>query len=309
MILTVTPNPSIDREILIPGFRLGAIHRPQRVVALAGGKGLNVARTIKRLGGEVCACTILGGHNGRWVEAQLESEGIPLFSAWGTGETRISTSIADPENHKLTEIYEGGPQIDQGIWERFEAAYQSALPQAKWVTFSGSLPPGAPQDGYLRLMRRAQEMDIPVLVDTHGETLHEIIPQGPGLVKVNAEEAGEILGGKITAMEQASTASRGLCERGAHTAIITLGDRGAVIAREGQAWYARAPQVEVMAAVGSGDALLGGFVLGLSRGMSILDALCLGVAAGAANAATLGTGVVEKEVVEGLLEKIEVQRI
>jgi len=309
MILTVTPNPSIDREILIPGFRLGAIHRPQRVVALAGGKGLNVARTIKRLGGEVSACTILGGHNGRWIEAQLESEGIPLFSAWGRGETRISTSIADPENHNLTEIYEGGPQIDRETWKRFEAAYQSALPKAEWVTFSGSLPPGAPQDGYLRLLRRAQEMDIPVLLDTHGEILHEIIPQGPWLVKMNAEEAGEILGKQITTLDQASAASQGLCERGARTAIITLGDRGAVIAREGQAWYARAPQVEVLAAVGSGDAMLGGFVLGISRGMPMLDALRLGVASGAANAATLGTGVVEKEIVEGLLEKIEIQRI
>jgi 1-phosphofructokinase family hexose kinase len=309
MILTVTPNPSIDREILVPGFRLGAIHRPQQVISLAGGKGLNVARTIKRLGGEVCACTLLGGHNGRWIEAQLESEGIPLFSAWGVGETRISTSIADPENHKLTEIYEGGPQIDRETWERFEAAYQSALPQAEWVTFSGSLPPGAPQDGYLRLLRRAQEMDILVLVDTHGETLHEIIPQGPWLVKVNAEEAGEILGQSITTITQAGVAARRICERGARTAIVTLGAQGAVAAHESQAWYAQAPQVEVLAAVGSGDALLGGFVLGVSRGMPMLDALRLGVAAGAANAATLGTGLVEKEIVEGLLEKIEIQRI
>jgi 1-phosphofructokinase family hexose kinase len=309
MILTVTPNPSIDREILVPGFRPGAIHRPQRVVSLAGGKGLNVARTIKRLGGEVSACTILGGFNGRWVEAQLESEGIPLFSAWGAGETRISTSIADPENHKLTEIYEGGPQIDRETWERFEDAYQSALPKAEWVTFSGSLPPGAPSDGYLRLLRRAQDMDIPVLVDTHGEILHEIIPQGPWLVKVNAEEAGEILGQSITTITQAGVAARRICERGVRTAIVTLGAQGAVAAHESQAWYAQAPQVEVLAAVGSGDALLGGFVLGLSRGMSMLNALRLGVAAGAANAATLGTGLVEKEIVEGLLENIEIQRL
>lgn len=305
MILTVTPNPSIDREILIPGFRLGAIHRPQRVVALAGGKGLNVARTIKRLGGEVCACTLLCGHNGRWIEAQLQSEGIPLFAAWGAGETRISTSIADPENQKLTEIYEGGPQIDPETWERFEAAFQSALPKAEWITFSGSLPPGAPQDGYLRLLRRAQERHIPVLVDTHGQTLHEIIPQQPWLVKVNAEEAGEILEQSITTVTQAGVAARGFCQRGARTAIVTLGAQGAVAALGSQAWYAQAPQVEVMAAVGSGDALLGGFVLGFTRGMTILDALRLGVAAGAANAVTLGTGVVELEIVEGLQKKVD----
>jgi 1-phosphofructokinase family hexose kinase len=309
LILTVTPNPSIDREILIPGFSLGAIHRPQRVVALAGGKGLNVSRTIKCLGGEVCACTLLCGHNGRWIEAQLVSEGIPLAAAWGDGETRISTSIADPENRTLTEIYEGGPQIDPETWMRFEAAYESALSGAGWITFSGSLPPGAPQDGYLRLLRRAKVQDIPVLVDTHGETLREIIPQQPWLVKVNAEEAGEILGGQIATLIQASAASRSLCERGAQAAIITLGDRGAVVAREGQAWYARAPKIEIMAAVGSGDALLGGFVLGISRGMPMLDALRLGVAAGAANAATLGTGVVEKEIVEGLREQVEIQEL
>ncbi|MBN1149086.1 MAG: 1-phosphofructokinase family hexose kinase [Anaerolineales bacterium] len=306
MILTVTPNPSIDRQILAAGFRLGAIHRPQRVVSLAGGKGLNVARAIKRLGGEVHACALLCGHNGRWIEEQLAQEGIPLSAAWSDGETRLCTSIVDPENAQLTEIYENGPQIDPETWERFEAAFQQALPKVEWVTFSGSLPPGAPEHGYTQLLRFAKQRDIPLLVDTHGEGLRDIIPDHPWLVKVNAQEASEILGGQITSLSQAVEAAQGLCELGARAAIVTLGAQGAAAASSGQAWRARAPQVEVLAAVGSGDALLGGVVLGMARRLSIPESLRLGVAAGAANAATLGTGMIERETVEALLDRVEI---
>ena len=96
MIVTVTPNPSIDKAILVPGFRLGAIHRPERVLPLAGGKGLNVASTIKRLGGKVRACVLLAGHNGHWSEDQLGREEIPASIAWAEGETRSCYSVIDP---------------------------------------------------------------------------------------------------------------------------------------------------------------------------------------------------------------------
>jgi 1-phosphofructokinase len=96
MILTGKPNPSIDKAIPVPGFRLGDIHRPERVVAVAGGKGLNVSRTIKRLGSEGRACVLLAGHNRRWIEERLAGEGIPASIAWAERETCTCNSIIDP---------------------------------------------------------------------------------------------------------------------------------------------------------------------------------------------------------------------
>jgi 1-phosphofructokinase family hexose kinase len=306
MIVVVAPNPSIDKALLIPGFRLGVIHRPERLVAVAGGKGLNVARAIHRLGGGVRACALLAGHSGRWIADQLWQEGIPVEIAWANGETRTSFSIVDPGSGQLTEVYEAGPPIDLPAWQRFEHAFELSLDEVRWATVSGSLPDGAPLDGYARLLRLAGEYGARTLVDARGEVLRSALEETPWLIKLNAAEAGEFLGQPVNSAQSAIAAAHALCQSGAGSTIITLGAEGAVAVNPSGAWYATPPAIAALAPVGSGDAFLGGLVLGLSRGLNLVEALRLAVAAGAANTLTLGTSLLERQQVDHLMGQVQV---
>lgn len=309
MILAVAPTPSVDRSIIVHGFRLGAIHRPGKVLAVAGGKGLNVARAIKRLGGQVQACALLAGFSGRWIEDQLRQEGIPVVIVWGEGETRTSTSIIDPKTGRLTEVYEYGDPVSPAAWQAFEQAFTQALPSVDWATLSGRLPVGAPADGYARLLAELNRRLIPAVLDASGEAFRHGLAASPQVVKVNASEAAEILEMEVITPQQAARAGEVLRSKGAAVVVITLGSRGAVAVGEEGCWFGVAPAIQALAPVGSGDAFLGGFVLAYSGGLPLPEALRAGIAAGAANALTLGQAVFDPVDVQRFASAIQIGSI
>jgi 1-phosphofructokinase family hexose kinase len=293
----------------VPGFHLGVIHRPERLINLAGGKGLNVARVIRQLGGDSSVCLLLGGHSGAWFADELRREGIPADIAWSQGETRTCTSILDPETRTVTEIYEAGSGIKPEEWADFESLAGKALGHVAIATLSGSLPAGAPLDGYSRLIEQAHNRKIPVVLDTHGEPLRAALAAGPYMVKVNAREAAEITGREaIRTPGDAARATRMLREGGIAVAVITLGRAGAVAAGDQGTWFAAPPPVPALSAVGSGDALLAGLILALQNGEPLAEALRLGVAVGAANTLVPGAGLFDNETVTGLLPRVTVER-
>jgi tagatose 6-phosphate kinase len=309
MILTVAPNPSIDRELVIPSFRLGEIHRPQQVLSLAGGRGLNVARAIRRLGGAVKTCLLLAGHNGRWIAGQLEKEGIDYAAAWAGGETRISTSIIDPDAKTLTEIYERSEPISPQEWTYFEQTLQTAVKGAAWATFSGSLPIGAPKEGFARLLMMMRACGIPCIVDTRDEYLRGALRMGPEIVKVNAAEAAAIVGQEISSWDTAIQAAQTLRSMGAQVAMITLGEQGAIAASPQGAWIGHSPVVQAFAPVGSGDAFLGGLALAFARGEELPQAFRLAIAAGTANTLTLGPAMVDAQTVAELAPQVIIEPV
>jgi len=307
--LAITPTPSIDRAMVIPGFQLGEIHRPQKVLSQAGGKGLNVARAIRRLGGSVKACLLLAGYNGRWIAEQLEKEGIGFTAAWADGETRISTSIIDPTRTGLTEIYERGEPINYQAWECFEENLQASLPDAVWATFSGSLPPGAPPDGLARLISIVKSEEKPYVVDVRGKFLSGALSERPMIVKINASEAAEVLSRPVVNVEQALEAADSLCRLGVGTSIITLGSQGAVAASQEGRWYGQSPAIQAIAPVGSGDSFLGALVMALSQDSKLPDALRQGIAAGAANAMTIGVAMIDPQTVAEIADQVVINPV
>ena len=190
MIAFVAASPSIDRTHVVEALTPGEIHRPQHVVAVAGGKALNAARAAHALGADVHAIALLGGHAGRWVAAALEEEGVTCDAVAGPGETRICLSVSDGE--ALTEFYEPGPALDPEHWAALEAAAARVAASARWVGVAGSLPPGAPADAAARLLRVAREAGARVALDVSGEALRLGLEAGPDFVKVNAAEAAEL---------------------------------------------------------------------------------------------------------------------
>ncbi|HEY7755631.1 MAG TPA: PfkB family carbohydrate kinase [Actinomycetota bacterium] len=291
MILSVAASPSIDKLFEVERVIPGAIHRPEGFVQVPGGKGLNVARAAHSLGADVLATGILAGHAGRWLAEALDAEGVPGTFAWVAGETRASLSVADRERGGLTEFYERGQDIGSEGWSALEDVVRAALPGRSWMTMSGNLPLGAPDDGYARLIRIARDAGVRTALDAREAALAEGFDAGPDLVKVNDEEAGWFLGTRIASLADARGAAERLHARlGGLGAIVTCGADGALIAGpDGVVVHGRL-YVQGPYPVGSGDAFLGGLVTALDRGDPWRGALRLALGAATANAEVPGAG-------------------
>jgi 1-phosphofructokinase family hexose kinase len=292
LIVCVAANPSIDKLFVVRRVTPGAIHRPDGFVQVPGGKGLNVARAAHSLGADVRATGVLGGHAGRWLAEALAAEGVPGAFGWVDGETRASLSVADLETDGLTEFYERGDDIGPDGWDRLEAAVREVLPGATWMTLSGNLPPGAPDDGYARLIAIARVAGARTALDARERALAEGIAASPDVVKVNQEEAGWLLGTDLASPRDAREAALALRDRlgGAGAGIVTCGAEGASVAGpDGGLLHGRL-YVKGPYPVGSGDAFLGGLVTALDRGDAWDEAVALGLGAATANAETPGAG-------------------
>jgi 1-phosphofructokinase family hexose kinase len=293
VILCVAASPSVDKLFEVDRVEVGAIHRPTEFVQVPGGKGLNVARSAHALGAEVTATGVLAGHAGRWIEEALAADGVPSRFAWVEGETRASLSVADMTGRGLTEFYERGWDIGATGWEQLEGIVRELLPSSGWMTLSGNLPVGAPDDGYARLVAMARQAGVPAALDARDEALLLGVSAGPQIVKVNAEEAGGLLGTKVATLEDAKAAAeeiRWRVDGDGRAAIVTRGAEGAVVVTpDGAAFQARLYQ-QGPYPVGSGDAFLAGLVTGLDRHWGWSDALALALGAAAANAEMPGAG-------------------
>jgi 1-phosphofructokinase len=308
MIICVAANPSIDKLFVVDQVTTGAIHRPLDFVQVAGGKGLNVARAAFALGADVEAVSLLGGHAGAWIAAALESEGVGGHFAWADSETRSCLSVADAGGN-LTEFYEAGAEIDARAWDDFETVVQERLQGASWLILSGSLPRGAPSSGYADLTNAARGHGVAVALDTRDESLIEALSAKPDIVKVNASEAGDLIGSLVTSPSEAGTAASKLLVRtGGRAVVITLGTKGAVAAFRDQLWQgssdARGPYP-----VGSGDAFLAGLLTALDRGADWRSAFALALGAGGANAEEPGAGRLQRVRAEAIAAGAEIEQL
>jgi 1-phosphofructokinase family hexose kinase len=291
MILCLTLNPAIDRTLVVSRLRPGEVHRTARVVVAAGGKGLNVARAIRVLGGEPLCMGFLGGHSGRLLAELAGREGLRGAWTWIEGETRTCAIVLDEASHEATVFNEQGPAVPAGDWPRLMAAVLRESEEKDIVCASGSLPPGSPPELFAELLTPLARAGKQVWVDTGGSALKAAIGVGGINVKVNGDEAGAVLNGEpATTVNLAVAAARELNRRGAGNVVITLGSLGAVMASGSESFHAQPPTIEVTSAVGSGDSFLGGLMNGLAGGATMVEALKAGTAAGAANALAVGGG-------------------
>ncbi len=310
MIVCVAANPSIDKLFEVDHLQVGEIHRPNAFVTVPGGKGLNVARAAHALGASVHATGILAGHAGRWLEEAFAAEGVPATFAWSDGETRASLSVADAETKGLTEFYERGDDIGPGGWVRLEEVVRGLLPgTGGWITVSGNLPPGAPEDGYARLIGFARDAGVRTALDAREAALQRGVGARPNLVKVNVEEAGWLLGTELATEGECRAAALAIRDRldDDAVAIVTRGADGAVVAMPGASVLVGRLYEEGPYPVGSGDAFLAGLVSSLERGDDWVDAIALALGAATANAELPGAGRLDPDRARRLAEAAEVR--
>jgi 1-phosphofructokinase len=280
VIICIAANPSVDRTLAVDRLVMGRIHRPHEVAVVAGGKGLNAARAAKVLGAQVRAVALVGGHAGRWIVEQCEQEGLELATAWAAGETRSSHSVAAP-GQEMTEFYEPGAAVTGEEWAAFAELAARHAAGATWTTVSGSLPAGAPGDGYVPLVGLSR---------TAFDSREQGLAARPAVVKVNAAEAAELTGRPAASRSDALSAARTLHEASGGAAIVTRGAEGAVMVTPDGRGLSAGLTAEGRFPVGSGDAFLAGLVVALDAGAEWGDALAAAAGAGAANAEQPGPG-------------------
>lgn len=306
MLLAITPNPTIDRILHVPQLQIGQVHRATETFMSAGGKGLNVARTAQTLGLEVLCTGPLAGHTGRSLAELAAAEGLQTDWYWlPAGETR-NCLLINHDRGDTSVINEPGWPMGASDWEGFERHLSKLAEPASAVSFSGSLPLGIPGESFAQIARSTVSSSRPVYVDTSGAALDAVLKNPSGLcIKINQGELAHSQGQPkgMSSREIFDTAHE-LLEKNAKLVVVTLGAEGAAAFSRSEAWVAKAPSIETVSTVGSGDALLAGLIVGLISGKGMKDALALAVACGTANTQTSLPGRIDREAVHLLMQCI-----
>jgi len=312
MIITVTLNAAIDKSLSVPNFRLGRRHRTVEQTTMPGGKGVNVARTLKTLGQPVIATGFAGGATGTRIVEQLTEESILNDFVRIREESRTNTAVHDPTNGETTEINERGPAVSANEVELFRDKLLYLSRGADIVVFAGSLPRGVEADIYASLIRELRKLGVTTMIDADGEPMRLAVRAEPDVISPNVLEAEELVGHEFNDDEDRVIAVREMVQLGAREAIMTLPDGCVGSILEGGSPVLHRVWIEpreAVAAVGAGDAFLAGYVSARYNGRPPGDCLRFGVACGAESTQRLGAGLIDARQVERLLGEVEVQRL
>lgn len=314
MILTLTPNPSLDRTVTLPGqLQRGAVNRLGSVTVEPGGKGVNVARVLASSGQEATAVVPAADHDP--LLAAIDSLHVAALSRVAVpvaGAARINTAVTEPDG-TTTKLNEPGAGLSAGEVAAVEQALLETLQSDRgagadsggahsWAVLSGSLPPGAPDDWYVRLVTLLRPAGVRIAVDTSDAPLAALaaaLPDtAPDLIKPNGEELAQLTGAGATDLEDRAKAgdlqpvvdaARLLVSLGIGAVMVTLGPAGGVLVTADGAWHATAPDVPVISTVGAGDSSVAGYVLADVRGGDEAERLATAMAYGSAAAGLPGT--------------------
>jgi 1-phosphofructokinase/tagatose 6-phosphate kinase len=309
VILTVTLNAAIDRTVAVPNFRLGRRHRAVESRTVAGGKGINVARALSLLGRPVIASGFVGGPSGTRVLEQLREESVLTDFTRIAAETRINLAVVDPTSGEQTEINERGPAVSPEEVKRLFDRIAYLAGGAKICVLAGSLPPGAGDDLYARLISDLGRRGVPVVLDAEGEAMLAGVRAGASMVTPNEREAEELVGQEFGDRGDLANGLLELVRLGAEEAAITRPDGCVATVGDGPSrrlLEVHTEPLEPVATVGSGDAFLAGYVAARYEGRSAEDCLAYGVACGAESTQHFGAGTVDRNQVERLLGEVAV---
>jgi len=289
-ILTVTLNPAIDKNIFVQDLRVGCDHKVLGTQLSAGGKGLNVSRSLKTMGLPTLATGIVGGAAGDFILGELKREGIDADFLVIGPETRTNITIIDRSKKSVTRTIEPGPVLPATLLNSFKNKLKKLLRGASFAIFSGSNANGFPDSSYAEMIGIARRAGVDSALDTRSRPLSLGIKAGPSIVKPNIEEA-EFVAGKIldslTKIRRAAAAIQGM---GAGAAIITMGSKGALFFDGVETIQALPSRVKVLNDVGCGDTFLGAYVASIMRGADGGDAMRSASAIAAASSLTAEPG-------------------
>ena len=310
MISTVTLNTSIDKAYQL-GCPLvdGTVMRVETCIDNAGGKGLNAARAVATCGEQVLATGFVGGNNGRLLCELLDADGIEHDFVHIESETRCCVNVLEP-NGRSTEFLEPGRPVGSEEVARMLEKVTEIAARADVVTFNGSVPAGAGMDIYRELVSVVRAAGKPAILDTSGTLLVNSLEARPTMIKPNTDEIQAILGRKPESIDEIIAAAREVHEKcGIEKVVVSLGGEGSVMACDQGVFRGRAPKIDVVNPVGSGDTMVGAFAVAIARGMSVEEQLAYAMSCASANCLSASTGHFDMAVADELRASTSVERV
>lgn len=290
MIVTLTPNPSVDRTIAVDELRHGEVHRATSSRIDAGGKGVNVSRALAAQGVSTTAVLPVGGPEGRLMEALLDAAAVPRVAVPVAGSLRMNVTVVEPDG-TTTKLNEPGPRLAGAELDALVAATLDRAAGASWVVGCGSLAPSMPTGLYADLVHRAHDLGVRIAIDSSGEAMRAAVEAGPDLIKPNHEELAELVGRDLPTLVDVVDAARGLVASGIATVVVSLGGDGAVLVDANHVVHARTRIPRRVSTVGAGDCFLAGTLAALAAGAGSREALVTGSRWGSAAVTLPGSRV------------------
>lgn len=305
MIVTVTMNPAIDKTVDVQNFEPGGLNRILQVVSDAGGKGINVSKTICELGGKSTAAGFVGGSAGNRIISVLKEWGIEEDFVEVRGETRTNTKVVDPRLG-VTELNEPGPNVtDDEMGKLLKKLEGYAGPDTLFV-LAGSVPAGVDKGIYRKITELVHKKGARVLLDADGELFAECLAAAPDMIKPNRDELERFYEMDYhPSEEELIRMGKKFFEKGISTVIISLGQMGALFLSEGKCYKAEALFVKAHSTVGAGDAMVAAMAYGWDQKLSFEETAALSVATSAGAVTTIGTKPPKRDVVDELLKQVQ----
>ena len=312
MIVTVTLNAAVDRTLTVPNFQPGHRHRASASLTSAGGKGINVARALKRLDTPVIATGLAGGRTGDRIIEELAGEAILNDFVRISDESRTSTAVVDPTGGTLSEIYEWGPAVRVDELEMLLDKLHYLSRVATFVVFCGSLPRDVDDAFYAEAIRDLSRRGVSCVVDTEGEPLRFGVEAEPFLVSPNQREAESLVGQEFSDDDDFLMALDAIADLGARNVLITHESSCFGLFREERSlrrFRASIARIEPVAHVGAGDVLLAGFLAARFNGRPFDEALRQGIGCAAASVLELGAGRFDRREAGRLAASVKLEEL
>ena len=308
MILTLTINPSVDRNIQVDRLvfedRAYILSRSDS----AGGRGMNASRVLHAFGAKTLAIVTSGGANGERLEKLAAKSGFPVKVVRIGNDIRVNLTITDRQGLTI-KLNELGPLITPEELTRIEKAVESRLETATWLMLCGSIPPGVSAEFYTKLIHMARDRKVKTLLDTDGDALLHGIEAGPTVVSPNQAEAERLLNRALITRAQFMDAAMRIKAMGAESVIVSLGSRGVVATDGNQLLEVVPPRIDAVSPLGAGDALAAAFVWAASKKKDFVECVRWAVAAGTASARLPGLVFATLEQTKELYKTVEVHTV
>lgn len=309
-IVTVTMNPAVDVSTSVERIEPVRKLRCRAERREPGGGGVNVARVIHRLGGDVLAVYLAGGVVGEQLKNLIAREDVRARVVPIAEETRESFTVTDESTRDEFRFVMPGPSLTESEWRAALGEIESSATSEAYLVVSGSLPGGAPDDFHAHLGNVARRAGARFVVDASGAQLRAAFDAGVFLAKPNLRELQDIVAGDLSDQASQVRACRELIAAGkADILALTLGSAGALLVTKDEAWFSEPLRVKVAGTVGAGDSFLGALIFSLAAGHALEDAQRNAVAAGAAALLNEGTQLASVEAIYRLAKDVRLHRL
>ncbi len=306
MIITVTMNPAIDKTVEVEQLERGSLNRLNNVITDVGGKGINVSKTIRELGGETIAAGFIGGSGGSLIKKVLQEHGIKSDFVEIKNEIRTNMKVLEA-NGFVTELNEPGPLVSEEELEQLTQKLTGYASEDVLFILAGSIPNGIGKTVYQDLIRKVKEKGAKVFLDADGELFVHSLEAGPDYIKPNRAELEEYYHMDYRAEEKELVKmGNKLLVKGIRMAAISLGQMGAIFVTRDRAIKCPGLRVDAHSTVGAGDAMVAALAFGIDRGYNLEECAKIGLAASAGAVTTKGTKPPSRELVKELMKKVEI---